>query len=512
MALFVHMYDVYGEYYAPPDDCLSAMFRDHDFYSRLREFTLDGEIDVLSYIFPEDTPRPSRLVSLSIVRSTAIPMISAIMDQIPPNPPVPELLVESSSESLRRLSISACTLDFDQLPIIRQLTHLSLTALGPGLTVKKLLFFLQANPGLEELVFDYTKSPLKANDDEGLPLVLLPHLRKLRATLLAQDLAHLFERLRIVSEVEEVEVTIEGFESSGEPLPETICHWFNDVVSPRAVQHIKARPAFDVFRSAGMKYVQKSDSVQHTNPPGHTNFVELRFGPSELIDLLSLQVLRNATRLELFHDDLSTSRYLGVFEAASVLQELVIWAGRECNFVRALLPTAQDSQEDVGSGSLHLSYVPLPNLSYLRIIEADFRNTEDENDSSNETVILNFVRQRQLLGLGLRRLELICCSYVYPDWVDDLRSFVPEVFWDERDGAGGIYSDDSDDEYWPSSPGPEGSESSGPGWESHGSDEGGTIVSESSGSGWESYSSDEEDTVVSESSNWILGVYRRVYR
>jgi len=47
---------------------LNAIFRDHDFYSRIREFTLDGQVDVLSYIFPKDTPRPSRLVSLSITR------------------------------------------------------------------------------------------------------------------------------------------------------------------------------------------------------------------------------------------------------------------------------------------------------------------------------------------------------------------------------------------------------------------------------------------------------------
>jgi hypothetical protein len=247
------MYDIYGEYRAPPDDRLNTMFRDQDFYSRLREFTLDGEVDVLSYVFPEATPRPSRLVTLSVTRfatTSSMQHATWVADQRPPNLPLPKLLVESSSQTLRQLTISNCTPDFDQLPIVvRQLTHLSLTyftspRFESHLTIKKLLFILRANPGLEEFFFYHGESGLKADDNEDLPFVSFTHLRKLRVVLQFQDVALLLQHLRIMSEVEEVKVKV----ARQGPIPEKLASWFNDAVSPHAVQCIEARPASHLCR------------------------------------------------------------------------------------------------------------------------------------------------------------------------------------------------------------------------------------------------------------------------
>jgi len=468
MDLFVHMYDVYAEYRTVPDDHLNAMFRDHDFYSRIREFTLDGQVDVLSYIFPKDAPRPSRLVSLSI---THWPWTGGF-----PYPPIPELLVESSSESLRRLSISACALDIDRLPNVRQLTHLSFTDFSPiftrqSPTVRQLLLVLQANPDLEELLLD-RDCGLGVDDGEDLPFVLLTRLRKLRVASYIQEMASLLQHLRITSEVEEIELNVEISFGRRVLTLETVSGFLNDVVSPRAVQCIEARPASDTFRP-GMKYVRSSDSIQHPNFPHHSCFVELTFeGSFELSAFLALETLQDATRLRLFHDDLPTFEYLEIFEMAPMLQELVTWVGQECNPIRALLPATQDSQEDVGENTCS-PCVPLRNLSHLRIIEADLRDTEDEDSPPNEAVILNLVRQRKILGFGLQRVELVCCECVSPDWVDELRQFVPDVFWD---GRGGVGEDDSDEDYYPPSSDPDDSDSGDSGGDAdpHDSDRGDT--------------------------------------
>jgi len=458
MDLFIHMYDIYGEYRAAPDDRLTAMFQDHDFYSRIREFTLDGLVDVLSYVFPEGAPRPSRLVSLSIAHWVVVSTIhgaTEIIHRRSPSPPIPELLVESSSESLRRLKITACIPDIDQLTILRQLTHLSLTDFyspdTPGHpTIKQLLLVLQANPDLEELLLSNRACGLQEDDDEELPFVSFTRLRKLVVNLHIRDLAPLVQHLRIVSEVEEIELGIEVYAEPRDPIPETVSGWFNDVVSPHAIQCIETRPASDMFRPA-IKYVRKSNNTQHPNLPHHSCFVELRFErQSELSAFLALETLHNATRLELFRDDLSAYQYLGIFEMVPMLRELVIWVGQECNSVRALLPVTQYSQEDL-KGNTYLSYTPLRNLSYLRVIEADLRDIKGEDNSPNRTVILNFVRQRKLLGLGLQRLELVCCKCVPSGWVDELRRFVPDTLWDGEGGVGGVYSDDSDEDYRPSS-------------------------------------------------------------
>lgn len=487
------MYDIYGEYRAPPDESLTAMFRHHDFYSRLREFRLDGEIDVLSYIFPNGTPRPFRLVSLSVERCATILLmrgITGVLTRRSHDPPIPAGLVEASFGSLKRLCISACTIDFDQAPIARQLTHLSLTNFNlPHLRVsmKKLLFLLQANPDLEELLFDHGGCELEFDDDEDLPFVSFARLRKLCVMLRSQDTPPFFRHLRVASGVEEIEVRVDASGSRRE-MPEIIPSWLNDVVSPRSVQSIEARPVSQMFRP-GMKYIWESDRIQHPSLPHHS-LVKLQLHPSRLSSFLTLEILRNVTRLELLHDDLSASRCLGIFEMASTLQELVTWAGRECNSVRALLPTSQGSREDVGS----ISYVPLPKLSYLRVIEADLKVIQDDDEPSNEVAILNLVRQRKILGLGLHRLELVCCEGVSPGWVDKLRSFVLEVSWD---GVGEASLDDSDEDYSLSELSDSGSDDSS--WE--------TYDSGSDDPGLELYVSDEEDTATSESSDWIPGAF-----
>ena len=96
------------------------------FHSRLREFTPDGHIGVLSSIFPKDDPRPSRFVSLTIKHWAAAQSVPWITTRTAPNPPIPKPLAESSFGSLKRLYISVCTLDFDKFPIMRQPIHLSL--------------------------------------------------------------------------------------------------------------------------------------------------------------------------------------------------------------------------------------------------------------------------------------------------------------------------------------------------------------------------------------------------
>lgn len=360
--------------------------------------------------------------------------------------------------------------------MVRQLTHLSLTDFYSPLDIKNLLFFLQANAGLEELLLNYGTRRTSGDDYGGeLPLVSLTHLRKLRLTLIPRHVDPLFKHLRIESEVEEVEVKIAGYQGW---RSKTACRWFNDTVSPCAVQCIEARSSSHLLTA--MKYVQKSDSIQHPNLPHHTAFVEVRFGSSALCDFFALQVLRNVTRMELFHDHLLTWQYLTLFERVPALQELVIWAGWECNSVRALLPAVQNSQE-VEGGTI-LAYVPLPNLSHLRIIEADLGDTGDNNGFPNEAVISDLVRERKQLKSGLQRLELICCNYVSPDWVEELLSFVPEVFWDGRDGTGWIYSDILNEDYSPSSPEPEDLESGDSNLESDGSGEEGTTTSVSTNS------------------------------
>ena len=486
--LFIHMYDIYDEYRATPDNHLTAMFRDHDFYSRIREFTLDGLVNVLSYIFPEGTPRPSRLVSLSIARF----VVNSSFDR-----PIPELLVESSSESLKRLSVSACILDIDQLSTLRQLTHLSLTFSSdtPTIRLRQLLLILQANPSLEELSFDHAYR-LQEDDDEDLPFVSFTHLRKLRITLCVRYSAPLLQHLRIVSEVEEIELKAGDYDGNGSQALETFSSWLNDVVSPRAVQCIETR-----FERPGMNYVRQSDDIQHPNLPHHSCFVGLWFQcPSDLPAFLRLDVLHNATRLELSNSYLSASQYLGIYEMLPVLQELVTWVERKCDSVRALLPTAQDSQEDVQGGTC-LSYVPLRNLSYLRIIEANLGDSEDDDSPPNETVILNLVRQRKLLGFGLHRLELVCCQRVSPGWVDELRRFVPDTFWDGE----GVDGDDSDEDCSPSCDlGDSGS--SGSDWETvlHDSDEDFPYSSSHMGDS----DSDGGDTASSESTDWRCWGYR----
>jgi len=495
MDLFVHMYDVYAEYRTVPDDHLNAMFRDHDFYSRIREFTLDGRVDVLSHIFPEDTPRPSRLDSLSITN------LVVVSSSRPADPSIPKLLVESSSESLRRLSISACVPDIGQLPIVRQLTHLSLTdfnlphlAMHP--TLKQLLLVLQANPDLEELLLDYGGCGLQADDDEDLPFVFFTRLRKLRTRLRAHDVAPLLQYIRIVSEVQEIELKVE--EIGSHEVSEAVSSWLDSAVSPHVVQCIGARPVSYMSRP-GVKYVRSSDSIQHPTLPHHSCFVELTFhGQFELSAFLALETLRNATRLELFHDDLPASRYLEIFEMAPMLQELVTWVGQECNPVRALLPATQDSQEDVGENTCS-PCVPLRNLSHLRIIEADLRDTEDEDSPPNEAVILNLVRHRKILGFGLERVEFVCCECVSPDWVDELRQFVPDVFWD---GRGGVGEDDSDEDYYPPSSDPDDSDSGDSGGDTnpYDSDKDSYALS----SRLEDSDSDEGETASSESTGWVL--------
>jgi hypothetical protein len=246
--------------------------------------------------------------------------------------------------------------------------------------------------------------------------------------------------------------------------------------------------------SPRVKYVRKSVGIRHPNLPYHSSLAELRFeNLSELYTFLALEMLRNATKLELFYDDLSTYEYLEIFEMLPVLQELVIWVGGECNCVRALLSGIQDYQEGAG-GRTSPSCVPLRSLSYLRIIEADLRVIEGDPRSPNEAVILNLVRQRKLIGLGLLRLELVCCQYVSLDWVEALRQFVPEVLWDGRDGVGEAHLDDSDEDYCPSSSDPGDLESDDSSWESCDSGEEDSITA-------------EDDSATSESTDqWILGV------
>ena len=441
------MYDIYDEYRATPDDRLIAMFRDHNFYSRIREFTLDGLVDVLSYVFPKDTPRPSRLVSLSIMRWVTNSDIQGAPQRLQ-TPKIPELLVESSSGSLRRLNISACILNIDQLPILRQLTHLSLTDFYSSRghpTIKQMLLVLRANSGLEELSLVHRVRREQEDDEKDLPSVSFTRLRKLHITWHVRDFVPLLQHLRIVSEVEEIELKVEGYEYDRDPIPEKVSSWFNDVVPPCTVQCIETRPTPVIFRP-GLKYIRRSNDIQHPNLPHYSCFVGLRFDrPSELSAFLALETLCSATRLELIHSNLSPPQYLQIFEMVPMLQELVTWVGQECNSVYALLPTTLYSQGDV-QDSTCVWHIPLRNLSCLRIIGADLGNTEDEDGSTNEAAISNLVRQRKLLGFGLRRLELVYCQYVLPGWVDGLRRFVPEISWDGEGGVG-TYLDDSDGDY-----------------------------------------------------------------
>ena len=313
---------------------------------------------------------------------------------------------------------------------------------------------------MEELSLDHEACRQEEDDDENLPFASFTRLRKLRITLHVQYFVPLFRHLLIVSEVEEIDLKLvehrgdtagyeymEDYEDHRSSVLETVFSWFNDVVSPRTVQCIEVCPAPAMIgRGMKMKYVRKSDSIRHPTLPHHSCFVGLRFEwPFELSAFLALETLRNATRLEVFYSKLSASQHLGIFEMVPALQELVTWAGRDCNSLRALFSTTQDSREDV-QDSLCLSHVPLRNLSYLRIIEADLRIKG--NGSSNEVVILNLVRRRKLLGFGLKRLELVCCQYVSPGWVDELRRFVPDTFWD---GEGEVGVDDSDGDYCSSS-------------------------------------------------------------
>jgi hypothetical protein len=115
----------------------------------------------------------------------------------------------------------------------------------------------------------------------------------------------------------------------------------------------------------------------------------------------------------------------------SAVQELVAKVGRECNYLCALLPNAQDSQEDAGGAP----QAPLTRLPYLRIIGADLKFTGEDNGCPGETAILNLIRRSKFIWLGLQRLAVGVCKSESPSWIGELRLFVSEVFWDGFDEA-----------------------------------------------------------------------------
>jgi hypothetical protein len=121
----------------------------------------------------------------------------------------------------------------------------------------------------------------------------------------------------------------------------------------------------------------------------------------------------------------------------------------------------------------------------------------------------------------LQRLELVACQYVSPDWVDELRQFVPVIFWDGEDSVGETHLDDSDEDYYPPSSDLDDSDSDGSDDEAGLHDSGENFYALSSRleisdsdkdrnpppSASDSDISDEEGTTSSESIDWMLEVH-----
>ena len=432
LGLFIHMYDITGQYRMVAQEEFDTMFQDATFHKRIREITFDGDIYTFRRLFDNTLHRPLRLVSLSFTNRFTQP--------IPPLTPIGFI-----TPCLEKLHISDLDFDLGSIVGTRNLTHLSLVAnrhcFGNS---GKLLAVLQANPFLEYLRF--TRGYCNPPPEHGFSHIPLLHLRTVDMELFwtKSQLSRFFERLELSANIEEIKLTTVTHEKH-----ENLA-WILGAVHPAIslgpVRHLLIResPLRDVAFHYS-KYPSDDMSLPQTAPfliLGSDNILESPLH-HYLGELGRYNDLSNLSHLEVMIFQWKP-HLRPVFEVTKTLEKLTVWTWNHCRGLFDVLhPEAvggdaggADNVEEASSTSPARVRLLLPALRELTIIEADFRSSDPDTSRSQLNIaVLNCFRARRQQGSHLEILRLIACHYVHPIWVEELEEVVQEVFWDGLEGG-----------------------------------------------------------------------------
>ena len=435
--LFIHMYDILGEYRMTVQEEFDTMFKDTAFHQRIREITFDGDPATFTRLFDQAPIHPPRLTSLSFM--------NGLTSLTTPRAPVGFI-----TPCLQKFEIVDLDLNLDSITSTHNLTHLSLTIYkgifsGSG----RIIALLQENPRLEyfRLISVFDGTPLEGGPSH----VPLPHLRTLDMKLFwtTSQFSRFLECLELSTNIEEIKLA-----TSYPGGCDNLAWGFNAVypaMSPDLPQHLMVRESSPKDTACHYrKHLSEDASFPQTAP-----FLTLRSDDilkssrhDYLGELEKHNVLSNLTHLEV-----RVFRWKPhlrpVFEMTKSLEKLTVWTWGYCRgLFRDLHPEvvgddaeSADTTKEGNSTSPAGVWLPLPTLRELTIVEAEFHNTDPERLPSAINVAFSCFSSRKQHGSPLDVLKFLGCRYDGPnlDWIEELEESIQEVFWE-------VFEDTSCDE------------------------------------------------------------------
>ena len=439
--LFIHMYDITGQYRMVAQEEFDAMFQDPTFHERVREITFEGAVHTFVQLFNRTPHRPPRLISLSFTNWST----GCVPSYIPTG---------FITSCLKKLKICDLCFDLDSIVGTRNLTRLSLIANPCGHSFDnrgKLLTVLRANPLLEYLhLTGVFRDPLP---EHGLPPIPLPHLRtiNMRDRWTRSQFSQFFECLKLSANIEEIKLTSTSAHESHENLA-CILTTVYPAIPPDRVQHLLIRES----SSFGSAFHYRKFPSDDTTLPQTAPFLILKSGDilesphhNHLGELERYNLLSNLSHLEvkifLWRPD-----FQPIFEMTKKLEKLTVWTWNYCRHLFDVLsPEAvgshsADNTEEASLTSPARVQLLLPALRELTVIEAKFRSSKQHDSRTQlENAGLSCFRARKQHGSPLEILKLVACHCVDHDWVEELEEVIEEVFWDGLEDG---YSSDEDGE------------------------------------------------------------------
>ena len=192
--LFIHMYDVTGEYRMVAREEFNIVFKDPCFHQRICEITFDGDPETFIRLFDDAPIIPSRLTSLTLANGFAPFSTSR----------APAGFI---TPCLKKLEIADLCFNLNTIAGTRNLTHLSMTMYKDRFPDSaKLLSVLGGNTCLEYFRFiGKFESPLE-DDSSRIPL---PYLRALdvRFHWTKFRISRFLEFLELSANIEEIKLS-----------------------------------------------------------------------------------------------------------------------------------------------------------------------------------------------------------------------------------------------------------------------------------------------------------------
>ena len=418
--LFIHMYDITGEYRMVAREEFDTMFKDPGFHQRIREITFDGDPETFIRLFDNAPILPPRLTSLTLTNGFA-PFST---------PRTPAGFV---APCLEKLEIVDLCFDLDTIAGTRNLTHLSMTMYKDCFpNSAKLLSVLRENTRLEYFRFI---SKFESSLEDGSSRIPLPHLRILDVKFhwTKFRISRFLELLELSANIEEIKLAT-SFRERHDNLAWVLGTVY-PAIPPDRLHHLVVRESssqntafhYRKFPSADVSFLQtapvlmlKSDDILKS--PTHGRLKELE----------QYSILSNLTHLEIKIFQWKP-RLRPVFEMTKALEKLTVWTWKHCRELFDVLSPAIAGSDTDGAGDAEGTNstgpagvrLLLPALGELTIIEADLSKFDQD------TSPISCFRARDQHGSRLETLKFLVCSYFDPDWVEELEGFVQEVFWDE---------------------------------------------------------------------------------